>query len=127
MVGEREEETTRVDGGETFEACLERVRGERGSVLNGSFVYLLVPGLFASYYPLYYDDVRREFGARARRLSHQSTAWTVKARWITTPRRWRTRLNRFTRRRKRVIVFGHSKSPTASTPARRYAIVRRAT
>ena len=64
LARETDEERTRVDGGETFEACLERVKSERGSVLNDSFVFLLVPGLFASYYPLYYDDVRAAFGER---------------------------------------------------------------
>lgn len=64
LARETDDERTRVDGGETFEACLERVKSERGSVLNDSFVYVLVPGLFASYYPLYYDDVRAAFGER---------------------------------------------------------------
>tara|TARA_B100000073_G_scaffold346792_1_gene359123 strand:- start:708 stop:1823 length:1116 start_codon:yes stop_codon:yes gene_type:complete len=105
----REEETTRVDGGETFEACLERVRGERGSVLNGSFVYVLVPGLFASYYPLYYDDVRREFGARgvdcriSRLVDGEGTVDNNAAALAHEIESIHEETG------KRVIVFGHSK------------------
>lgn len=54
---------TAVNGAEVFQACLADVLG-RKRLLVDDYAYLLVPGLFGSYYPAYYTDVRDEFVRR---------------------------------------------------------------
>jgi hypothetical protein len=46
-----------------FEDILARVVTNRGRLLDSEYVYLLVPGLYASYYPGYYEDVCSHFCA----------------------------------------------------------------
>lgn len=54
---------TAVNGAEAFQACLQDVL-DRKRLLVDDYAYLLVPGLFGSYYPAYYTDVRDEFVRR---------------------------------------------------------------
>ena len=46
-----------------FEDILARVVTNRGRLLDSEYIYLLVPGLYASYYPGYYEDVCSHFCA----------------------------------------------------------------
>jgi len=98
------------DGTKDFENALERVERVPGSVVAKEFAYLLVPGLFGSYYPGYYDDVQTAFTSygvsckTSRLISGEGVVRTNAA-------ALKREIDDFARETsgKKVVVIGHSK------------------
>ncbi|ABO98033.1 predicted protein [Ostreococcus lucimarinus CCE9901] len=102
---------TTIDGESAFEEALEGVLARPGSVLatGAEYFYLLVPGLFGSYYPRYYADVEQAFrdrGAQCRisRLVDGEGAVVTNAKALA-----REIEDIHAETGKRVVIIGHSK------------------